>query len=590
MKNFEKNLKKFTNSNQIKRKKGYNTNSNLFKGARMHEQKKKIQPKLDDFVEEHDENFAQLLAEFEGRKTALTQGKIVEIKDDEVFVDIGQKSEGVLPLNEIKDGETLLYKVGDELKVAVVGYSQGRPLISHKKALRKEKINEFIQNFTDAEIDKVYEVKIIGKNKGGYVCVDESGIEFFLPKSQYTFKENNAIGKKLRVKVLKIDKDDCSIVVSRRKVLDEERKKQNELVSGLTDNSEVLDGVIKKITSYGMFVDVGGIDGLVHYSELSHRGHINPSALYKEGDKVQVKALRYDKKKKQLSLSVKATLPDPWDEIKDNLEVGDTIKVTVSNLESYGAFVDIGNEVEGFLHISEMSWDKGLKHPKDCIQKGQELDVEVIEINPSEKRLRVSLRNLLLKPFDEFLQTHSIGDVMKGKITSLTNFGAFVRLGNVEGLLHNEDCSWNRQDKCTNLYKVGDEVEVKIVRIDKERQKISLSTRELVPSPIQEYMKGHKIGDIVKGKVKDIKEFGVFVELGDNVDALIHKEDISQKDIESLKVGDEIEASILVIDEKRYRMRLSVKNLNRIKEREVLNEINSDEKVTLGDIIKEQLS
>ena len=334
----------------------------------MHENKKRIPPKLEDFIDENDGNFAQMLAEFENKRTSLTQGKIVEIKGDEAFVDIGEKSEGSLPISEIKEGDELLYKVGDEIKVAVVGYSQGRPLVSHKKALRKEKINEFIENFDDALYDVVFEVRIIGKNKGGYVCVDDAGIEFFLPKSQYTFKDANLIGKRLRVKIIKIDKDECSVIVSRKKVFDEERKKQSELVSDITGNGEVLDGVIKKITSYGMFVDVGGIDGLVHYSEISHRGHINPNALYKEGDTVQVRALRYDKKKKHLSLSVKAAQPDPWDEIRESLEVGDTIKVTVSNIESYGAFVDIGNEVEGFLHISEMSWDKGLKHPKDCVQ------------------------------------------------------------------------------------------------------------------------------------------------------------------------------------------------------------------------------
>ena len=549
-------------------------------------------PKLDDFIEEG-ENFEQMLAEYEGksRATSLTRGKIIEIKNDEAFVDINEKSEGVLPLAEIKDGDELLFKVGDEIKVAVTGYSGGKAVLSHKKALRKEKIEEYIANFDESELEKVFEVKIIGKNKGGYVCVNDDNIEFFMPKSQYTFKDNNVIGKKLKVKIIKIDKDECSIIVSRKKVLEEERKNQKEIVGDIVGTDKILEGVIKKITSYGMFVDIGGIDGLVHYSEISHKGHVNPSQLYSEGDTVSVKALRYDKKKKHLSLSIKAALPDPWDEIKDNLEVGDTIKVTISNIETYGAFVDIGNDIEGFLHISELSWDKNIKHPKDCIEKGQEVDVEVIEINPSEKRLRVSLKNLMLKPFDEFLTKHSVGEVIKGVISSMTNFGAFVKLGGgVEGLLHNDDCSWNRGDKCADFYKVGDEIDVKIIRFDKDKQKVSLSTRELTPSPIAEYIKNHKVGQIVTGKVKDIKEFGVFVELDTNVDALIHKEDISLKDMEGLKVGDDIEASIIVIDEKKNRIRLSVKNLHKIKEREALNEINSDEKVTLGDIIKEQLS
>lgn len=553
---------------------------------------RKAQTKLDDFIED-EENFEQLLAEHESksRGNSLTKGKIIKIENDEVFVDIGEKSEGILPLAEIKDNdENLLFNAGDEIKIAIMGYSRGRALLSHKKALRKEKIEEFINNFNEAEFSKVFEVKIIGKNKGGFVCVSDEGIEFFLPKSQYSFKDNNVIGKKLKVKIIKIDKDECSVVISRKKVLDEERKKKKEIINSITNSEEILEGIIKKITSYGMFVDVGGIDGLVHYSEISHKGHINPNALYSEGDKVFVKVLQYDKKQKHLSLSIKAATPDPWDEVKDNLEVGDTIKVTISNIENYGAFVDIGNDIEGFLHISELSWDKNIKHPKDCIKKGQEIDVEVIEINPSEKRLRVSLKNLLLKPFDEFIKQHEIGEILKGTITSITSFGAFVKIDNVEGLLHNEDCSWNRNDKCEALYKVGDEVEVKLVRLDKEKQKISLSTKELVDSPVSAYIKEHKVGQIVKGKIKDIKEFGIFVELDNNVDALIHKEDISERDLEGLKIGDEIEASIIVIDEKKNRIRLSVKNLHKIKERQTLNEINSDEKVTLGDIIKEQLS
>ena len=553
---------------------------------------KKAQAKLEDFIDD-EENFEQLLAEYESnsKESSLAHGKIVEIKNEEAFVDIGKKSEGVLPLSEIKDAnDKLLYKVGDEIKVAIVGYAGGKPLISHRKALRKEKIEEFIRNYKEEDKGLIFEVKIISKNKGGFVCINDDNVEFFLPKSQYTFKDSNVVGKKLKVKIIKIDKDECSIVVSRKKVLDEERKKRKEIVDDVINTDEALEGVIKKITSYGMFVDVGGIDGLVHYSEISYKGHVNPSILYKEGDKVLVKAIKYDKEKKHLSLSIKAAIPDPWNEIKDSLEVGDTIKVTVSNIESYGAFVDIGNDIEGFLHISEISWDKNIKHPRECIKKGQEVDVEVIEINPNEKRLRVSLKNLLLKPFDEFVNIHKLGDITQGEITSITNFGAFVKVACIEALLHNEDCSWDRNDKCKDLYKIGDKIEVKVIRIDKDKQKVSLSTRELTQSPIQDYIKDHKVGDIVTGKIKELKEFGVFVELADKVDALIHKEDINAKDMEALKIGDDIEASIVFVDEKKNRIRLSVKNLHKIKEREVLNEINNNEKVTLGDIIKEQLS
>ncbi|EDP5205674.1 TPA: 30S ribosomal protein S1 [Campylobacter jejuni] len=556
----------------------------------MSEVNKKVQDGVDDYLEEED--FGQLLEAFDkSREEATTEGVIVEIKNDEVYVDIGKKSEGILALSEIQgDNSKLLFNVGDSIKVAVMGSRGGRSLLSHKKALRKEKVIEFIKNYQENQ-DDIFTVKVVGKNKGGLIVVDENDVEFFLPKSQYGFKEtNNIIGKTFKVKIIKIDKDEQSIIVSRKKTLDDERRKRKELINNVAQQEDLIEGIVKKITTYGMFVDVGGVDGLVHYSEISYKGPVNPGTLYKEGDKVPVKVIKYDKERKHLSLSIKAALPDPWSEIKDTLDIGDTIKVIVSNIEPYGAFVDLGNDIEGFLHISEISWDKNIKNPKDYINKGQEIDVEVIEINPNERRLRVSLRNLLSRPFDEFMKSYKIADVVEGEITSVTSFGAFVKLGGIEGLLHNEDASWDRNDKCKDKFSQGDKIKVKIIKIDEENQKISLSTKELSSSPVQEYAKIHKVGDIVKGAIRDIKDFGVFVELSKNVDALIHKEDISTSMLENLKIGDDIEAAIVFIDEKKNRIRLSVKNLVRIKEREILNEINNDDKVTLGDIIKDQLA
>ncbi|EHN6902310.1 30S ribosomal protein S1 [Campylobacter jejuni] len=556
----------------------------------MSEVNKKVQGGVDDYLEEED--FGQILEAFDkSREETTTEGVIVEIKNDEVYVDIGKKSEGILALSEIQDDNSkLLFNVGDSIKVAVMGSRGGRSLLSHKKALRKEKVIEFIKNYQENQ-DDIFTVKVVGKNKGGLIVVDENDVEFFLPKSQYGFKEtNNIIGKTFKVKIIKIDKDEQSIIVSRKKTLDDERRKRKELINNVTQQEDLIEGIVKKITTYGMFVDVGGVDGLVHYSEISYKGPVNPGTLYKEGDKVPVKVIKYDKERKHLSLSIKAALPDPWSEIKDTLDVGDTIKVIVSNIEPYGAFVDLGNDIEGFLHISEISWDKNIKNPKDYINKGQEIDVEVIEINPNERRLRVSLRNLLSRPFDEFMKSYKIADVVEGEITSVTSFGAFVKLGGIEGLLHNEDASWDRNDKCKDKFSQGDKIKVKIIKIDEENQKISLSTKELSNSPVQEYVKIHKVGDIVKGTIHDIKDFGVFVELSKNVDALIHKEDISTSMLENLKIGDDIEAAIVFIDEKKNRIRLSVKNLVRMKEREVLNEINNDDKVTLGDIIKDQLA
>ena len=544
----------------------------------------------DEDIEDID--FAAMLEESFKKTEEDSDAKIVSINGDEVLIDVGKKSEGILNVSEITDANgNLTHKVGDTIKVVITGSRNGRPIVSHKKALRKEKVKAFIEAY-DPENSGEIDVKVVGKNKGGFITQDVNGVEFFLPKTHSGFKNaEGVIGKTYKVRVIKIDKEENSIVVSRKKILDDDRKKRKEALSSIVENDSVIEGTVKKITTYGMFVDVGGVDGLVHYSEISYKGPVNPSSLYKEGDKVLVKVISYDNEKRHLSLSIKAATPDPWEEIiNDGLEVGDTIKVTVSNIEPYGAFVDLGNDIEGFLHISEISWDKNIKNPKDHINEGQEIDVEVIEIDAKGHRLRVSLKNLLPKPFDEFKAKHKEGDVVKGVVTTITNFGAFVRVGCIEGLLHNEDASWDRNDKCKDMFKAGDELEVKIIKIDSAEQKVSLSLKDLKQSPVQAFADKFNVGDIVKGTIRDIKDFGVFVELGDNVDALIRKEDLGSVDVSTLKIGDEIEAAIAFIDEKKNRIRLSIRRLAKQKEREVLNEINdNDDKVTLGDIIKEQL-
>lgn len=544
----------------------------------------------DEDIEDID--FAAMLEESFKKTEEDSDAKIVSINGDEVLIDVGKKSEGILNVSEITDANgNLTHKVGDTIKVVITGSRNGRPIVSHKKALRKEKVKAFIEAY-DPENSGEIDVKVVGKNKGGFITQDANGVEFFLPRTHSGFKNaEGVVGKSYKVRVIKVDKEENSIVVSRKKILDDDRKKRKEALSNIVENDSVIEGTVKKITTYGMFVDVGGVDGLVHYSEISYKGPVNPSSLYKEGDKVLVKVISYDNEKRHLSLSIKAATPDPWEEIiNDGLEVGDTIKVTVSNIEPYGAFVDLGNDIEGFLHISEISWDKNIKNPKDHISEGQEIDVEVIEIDAKGHRLRVSLKNLLPKPFDEFKAKFKEGDVVKGVVTTITNFGAFVRAGCVEGLLHNEDASWDRNDKCKDMFKAGDELEVKIIKIDSAEQKISLSLKDLKQSPVQAFANKFSVGDIVKGTIRDIKDFGVFVELGDNVDALIRKEDLGSVDASTLKIGDEIEAAIAFIDEKKNRIRLSIRRLAKQKEREVLNEINdNDDKVTLGDIIKEQL-
>ncbi len=523
----------------------------------------------------------------------ITEGVIVADKPEEnsVLVDVGKKQEGILRRDEILDenGE-LLFKTGDKITVMITGYRNERPGLSYKKALRTKKVEDFIKSYDPEGEPVILEGKIIGKNKGGFIVESDEGIEIFLPKSQAYLKDTKStIGKKVKLQVLKVDKENNSVVGSRKVLIEADRANKKEIIDSLLASDEPKEGVIKKITSYGMFVDVGGVDGLVHYSEISYKGPVNPSKLYEEGEVVPVKAIGYDEAKRHLSLSIKAATPNPWDDLQEQLEVGDAVKVQVSNIEPYGVFVDLGNDVEGFLHVSEISWDKNIKHPKDYLEVGEEIDVEIVEMDFEKQKLRVSLKNVLPKPFDEFKRTHKNGDIVKGVVTTITDFGAFVKIGSVEGLLHNEDVSWDRSVKAKTLLKEGDEVEVKIVRIDHDNEKISLSKKDLEESPIEKFAKNHKPNEIVKAKVRDIKDFGVFVELEDGVDALIRHEDLGEKKADDLEIGEELEAAIAFIDVEKNRIRLSVKKVSRIKEKEALNSYNDDTKTTLGDVLKDQL-
>ncbi len=542
-----------------------------------------------------EENFAAMFAESEKKQesTRIVEGEIVEIQMDEdrALVGVGDKLEGILNLDEIRDenGE-LKFTTGDKIKVMQMGYYNERPKISYKKVLEQEKTIEFIDAHKEDFEDVIIEGIITKKNRGGYV-VEADAVSFFMPRSLAAFKDTDeVVGRKIKAQVVKVDAAENSIVVSRRKLFNEERKKKKEIIDQLMAEDVIVAGIIKKITSYGMFVDVGGVDGLVHYNEISYKGPVNPSKLYSEGDEVTVKAISYDKDKRHLSLSIKAVLPDPWAEVESELDEGDTITVTVSNIENYGVFVDLGNDIEGFLHISEISWNKNVKNPNDYLTVGEEIDVEVIEINSNTHKLRVSLKRLLPKPFDEFLKNFNEGDIVTGTITSLTDFGAFVRIAGVEGLLHNQDISWDKNTKAKETLKSGEEVEVKIAKINAEDQKISLNRKTLLESPIDKFAVDNKVNSVVTGTIRDIKDFGVFVSLEDGVDALIRDEDLTPLIKEELEAGQEIEAAIANIDTKRDRIRLSVKKLDYIKNQAMLEEINDNESHSLGDLIKDKFN
>lgn len=546
---------------------------------------------LDNVVLEGEEDFAAMLEASERRVVsgAMQTGEIVAVNDEYAMVAVpNEKIEASLRLSEIQDENgKLLFNKGDKIEVFVTS-GRGRPSVSYKKALKMHKIVEKIAELADDYKDKVIEAKVIKKNKGGFI-LEYDGVDVFMPRRDSAVREDDkAIGKTYKVAIVNLDKENNSIVVSRKRFFELDDVNRQNMSSKFLENDGVQNGVVAKIAPFGIFVDIGGIEGLVHYTELSHKGPVNPAKNFKEGDAVVVKVLGYDEKKRRLSLSMKALGDDPWKEIEKELEVGYAIKVSVSNIEAYGAFVDLGNDIEGFLHISEISWDKNIKHPSQYLSVGQEIDVEIIEIDTESKRLRVSLKRLLDKPFAKFAKTHQVGEVIKGKIATLTDFGAFVKLDGVDGLLHNEDAFWDKELKCKNEFKVGDEIEVKIIKIDKENERISLSKKLLDHSPAKEFAKTHKVDDVVNAKVIDVKDFGVFVKI-DEMEALIRNDDIYPLKKDEIVLGQEIECVITHIDEENNKVRASIKRLERQKEKETLKAFNAEEKITLGDKLKNRL-
>lgn len=516
-------------------------------------------------------------------KSDLVAGTVVKIdeKDEIAVIDIGGGRDATITLDELRDEEgNLAFKVGDTIDVV----NMGRGRISHKAALGRVALNEFITEY-DEDQEYIIEGVVTKANKGGYV-VDCDGLEFFMPRTlSYLSSKVDPIGKKVKAVIVKVDKEKGSVVVSRKELIERDKAKTDEIVAELLENKDPVIGTIKKITSYGMFVDVGGMDGLVHYSQISHKGPVNPSKYFAEGDEVNVIALEYDKKKRHLSLSIKDANPDPWADIDSIIGVGDTVTATVSNIEPYGVFVDLGEDLEAFLHVSEISWDKNVKHPKDYLENNTDVNVEVIEVDKEGRRLRVSLKNLLPKPMDAFTSENKVGDIVTGAVTSVTDFGAFVKVGTVEGLLHNQEISWDKSKNAKSELKVGDEVEVKIIKIDTDAGKISLSKKALEASPVKAFAQNHKIGSIVTGTVKDKKDFGVFISLEDNIDALIRTEDLHPLKFDEIEKGQEITGVISFIDGNTDRIRVSVKRLERQEEREAMDQLNldQDDSMTLGD-------
>ena len=552
------------------------------------------------------ESFAQLFAE-SLNKTEMAPGTILmgtveDITSDFVVVNAGLKSEGVIPISEFyNDRGVVDVNVGDTVEVTLeyVENGFGETLLSREKALRAR---------SWIELEKAYEAGenvvgiISGKVKGGFT-VDIKDVRAFLPGSLVDVRPVRDMsyleGKQLEFKVIKLDQKRNNVVVSRRAVVEAESTgERDELIETLQEG-QVVKGIVKNLTDYGAFIDLGGIDGLLHITDMSWKRIKHPSEIVNVGDEISVKVLKFDKDKTRVSLGLKQMGEDPWEDITRRYPVGTRLFGKVTNLTDYGCFVEIEEGVEGLVHVSEMDWTNKNVSPGKIVQMGDEVEVVVLDIDAERRRISLGMKQCRANPWEEFASTHNKGDKISGTIKSITDFGIFIGLdGGIDGLVHLSDISWNApgEDAVRN-YKKGDEIETIILAIDPERERISLGVKQLEQDPFNSYLAEHPKGSIVKGDILEVDAKGATVRLIEGVEGYIRASEITRDRVEDarsmLKAGDEIEAKFIGVDRKNRTINLSIKAKDSAEEAEAIEDYSrgADQAGTtkLGDLLKEQM-
>lgn len=550
------------------------------------------------------ENFAQLfeesLANIEMRPGAIITGVVVDIDNEVVVVNAGLKSEGVIPRNQfLSDSGELEVSVGDEVQVALDAVEDG----FGETRLSRERAKRFAAwGVLEAahEANETIKGVITGKVKGGFT-VDVQSIRAFLPGSLVDVRPvrdtTHLEGVELDFKVIKLDQKRNNVVVSRRAVIESENSaEREELLENLEEGSE-LKGIVKNLTDYGAFVDLGGIDGLLHITDMAWKRIKHPSEVVQVGDEIDVKVLKFDRERNRVSLGIKQLGSDPWVDINDRYPEGARLQGRVTNLTDYGCFVEIEDGVEGLVHVSEMDWTNKNIHPSKVVNLGDEVEVMVLDIDEERRRISLGIKQCVPNPWNEFAATHNKGDKVSGSIKSITDFGIFIGLdGGIDGLVHLSDISWTVPgEEAVRDYKKGDEVEAVVLAVDAERERISLGIKQVDSDPLAEYLSEHPKGSVVKGKVKEVDAKGALIELTDNIDGYVRASDISTDRVEDaskhLTVGDEIEAKFMGVDKKNRNLNLSIKAKDAAEEAAAIKEFSNDASApaTLGDLLKEQL-
>ena len=497
---------------------------------------------------------------------SIVKGKILEIKPQVILVDIGYKSEGAIPSNEFEDEDI---QVGDEVEVLLerLENDEGMVVLSKEKAAHRQNWEKIYNVFKDGGLVKG---KVKSVVKGGLMV--NVGVEAFLPGSQIDIippKDlNEYVGKVFEFKIVKINDERKNIVLSRREVIEAERAEQRQkFLDGVTPGDKVI-GVVKNITDFGAFVDLNGMDGLLHITDMSWGRLNHPSEMLGIGQKIEVQILEVNREKERVSLGLKQLQNNPWENIEARYPVGQRVRGKVTKLVAYGAFVEVEEGVEGLVHVSELSWTKRIARPSDVLTVGQEIEASVLGINKEERKISLGVRQLDTNPWDDIDARYPIGTQMKRAVRNLTAYGAFVELEEgIDGMIHVSDLSWTRKiNHPSELLKKGQEVDAVVLGIDKANQRISLGMKQLDTDPWSIIDTRFKVGDVVKGRVAKIASFGAFVELEDDIDGLVHISQISEDRIEKVKdklnVGDEVEARVIKVDKVERRIGLSIKAMN----------------------------
>ncbi|MGH9490125.1 MAG: 30S ribosomal protein S1 [Terriglobales bacterium] len=525
------------------------------------------------------DDFQSLLESYEQENQAaegeILKGTVLKIASEYVVVDVGRKSEGVVPLRELTNDEgQLTVRPGDIIDVVVEREEPERGvLLSHERAIRLRLWDDLEQAHQQ---NTIVQGHVVGRIKGGLAC--DIGIKAFLPGSQLDVRPvhnlDAYLGQEVRVRIIKLNKKRGNVVVSRKAVLEEETTARREQTLATLAEGQIISGVVKNITEYGVFVEIGGLDGLLHVSDLSWGRIGHPSELVRPGDEITVKVLKFDRERMRVSLGFKQLLPDPWSDAAERYPIGARVKGKVASITDYGCFVELEQGIEGLIHISELSWSKRAKHPSKLVNTGDEIESVVLEVNPADRRMSLSLRQAQTNPWETLHERYAPGTVVEGRVRNLTDFGAFVEVEDgIDGLVHISDFSWTKRIKHpSEMVKKGDKIRAKVLGIDAANRRLSLGMRQLEPDAWEGFFEHRQLGDVLPGKVVRIAAFGAFVELEDGIEGLCHNSEVNPEITGGapLEVGHEYEFKIIKLSPADKKVGLSLRATLRHGEREAL--------------------